>query len=237
MRHWEGKRASRPAVDARVDAPPSAFSRERVAAHAIRASQYAGRMTTPLARALSIFGHPMLVLPLAVLAVALAQGERQAALQAAIGFGLFAALVMAFSWWQVRRGRWAHVDASAQHERSSLNRFLLVALAVSALLVGASGTQPLLALGLALSAAMILVAMVMARWCKVSLHLAFAVFAALLLRELGTVWMLGALAFAAAVAWSRLALQRHTPLDLVAGAIIGALAGVAFWPIARHWTG
>jgi membrane-associated phospholipid phosphatase len=194
-------------------------------------------MTAPLARALSIFGHPTLVLPLAVLAVALAQGERQAALRAAVGFGLFAALVMAFSWWQVRRGRWGHVDASARHERSSLNRFLLVALLAAALLVGGAGTQPLLALGLALSAAMILVALLTARWCKVSLHLAFAVFAALLLRELGVAWMLGALAFAAAVAWSRLVLQRHTPRDLAAGAIIGALAGVAFWPIARHWTG
>ena len=31
--------------------------------------------------------------------------------------------------WQVRRGRWAHVDASARHERGHLNRFLFMALA------------------------------------------------------------------------------------------------------------
>ncbi|MEL1265270.1 phosphatase PAP2 family protein [Pseudoxanthomonas putridarboris] len=194
-------------------------------------------MTQPLARALSIFGHPMLVLPLAALTVALTQGERRTALAMAAGFAGFAMLVMAFSWWQVRRGRWSHVDASAKHERGTLNRFLLAALVAAALLVAWRGGQPLLALGLALSATMILAAMLTARWCKLSLHLAFAVFAALLLRELGTAWMLAALAFAAAVAWSRLALQRHAPRDLLAGAVAGGLAGFAFWPLAARMGG
>ena len=214
-----------------------AFRQRMVAIHATAGSQYAGRMSIPLARALSIFGHPMLVLPMAVLAIALAQGDARTALWSAAGFGAFAALVMGYSWWQVRRGRWAHVDASATHERSTLNRFLLIALASGAILVAWRGGQPLFALGLALSAAMILAAMLTARWCKLSLHLAFVVFAACLLRELGLVWMLVALLFAATVAWSRLALQRHTPRDLVAGAVAGALAGLAFWPLATRWTG
>ena len=193
-------------------------------------------MSHALARALSISGHPMLVLPLAVVVIALHQGDRGAAAGAALGFGLFAALVMGFSWWQVRRGRWAHVDASARHERGSLNRFLLVALVAGALLVAWRGTQPLFALGMAMSAAMILVAMATTRWCKLSLHMAFAVFAAWLLRELGIAWMLAALLFAAAIAWSRLALHRHTPRDLVAGALAGSLAGAAFWPLAARWS-
>ena len=193
-------------------------------------------MSLALARALSISGHPMLVLPLAVVVIALVQGDRGAAARAALGFGLFAALVMGFSWWQVRRGRWAHVDASARHERGSLNRFLLVALVAGALFVAWRGSQPLFALGMAMSAAMILVAMAATRWCKLSLHMAFAVFAAWLLRELGIAWMLAALLFAAAIAWSRLALHRHTPRDLVAGALAGSLAGAAFWPLAARWS-
>ena len=193
-------------------------------------------MSHALARALSISGHPMLVLPLAVVAIALVQGDGDAAAWAALGFGVFAALVMGFSWWQVRRGHWAHVDASARHERGSLNRFLLVALASGALFVAWRGTQPLFALGMAMSAAMILVAMLTSRWCKLSLHMAFAVFAAWLLRELGIAWMLAALLFAAAIAWSRLALHRHTPRDLVAGALAGSLAGAAFWPLAARWS-
>lgn len=213
------------------------FSKRTVAIHATAVPQYAGRMSLPLARALSIFGHPMLVLPVAVLAIALSQGDARTAAWSALGFGAFAAMVMGYSWWQVRRGRWGHVDASARHERNALNRFLLVALTAGAVLVAWRGGQPLFALGLALSAAMILVAMLTARWCKLSLHLAFVVFAACLLRELGTAWMFATLLFASAVAWSRLALHRHTRRDLVAGAVVGSLAGLAFWPLATRWTG
>lgn len=220
-----------------VDARTEAFRQRTVAIPETVVPQYAGPMSLPLARALSIFGHPMLVLPMAVLAIALAQGDVRTATGAAASFGAFALLVMGYSWWQVRRGRWTHVDASAKHERSALNRFLLVALTGGALVIAWRGGQPLFALGLGLSAAMILVAMLTARWCKLSLHLAFVVFAACLLRDVGTIWMLVALLFAAAIAWSRLALQRHTRRDLVAGAAVGALAGLAFWPLASHWTG
>jgi len=173
-------------------------------------------MPVTLARALSIFGHPMLVLPMAVLAIALAQGDARAAAWSAAGFGAFAMLVMGYAGWQVRRGHWTHVDASAKHERSALNRFLLVSLAAGAVLVAWRGGQPLLALGLALSAAMILVAVLTARWCKLSLHLAFAVFAACLLRELGTAWMLAALLFGFLFqGGSELAIETSIPRDMI----------------------
>lgn len=218
-----------------VDALKDAFSRRTVATHATEAPQYAAGMTQALARALSIFGHPMLVLPLAVVVIAAGRGDRAAAVWSALGFGVFAAIVMGYSGWQVRRGRWHHVDASAHHERDHLNRVLLAALVVGAVLVAWRGTQPVFALGMALSAAVILVAILTARWCKLSLHLAFAVFAAWLLRELGTPWMLAALLFAVAIAWSRLALHRHAPRDLIAGALAGSAAGAAFWPLAHRW--
>lgn len=233
MRHCHGKRIRNAAVDARTDA----FRQRTVAIHATAVPQYAGRMPLALARAISIFGHPMLALPMAVLAIALVRGDTRTAAGSALGFAAFAVLVMGYSRWQVSRGRWTHVDASATHERCTLNRFLLIALTAGTLLIFWRGGQPLFALGLALSATMILVAMLTTRWCKLSLHLAFVVFAACLLRELGTAWMLVALLFAAAVAWSRLALKRHTRRDLVAGAMTGALAGLAFWPLASRWSG
>lgn len=194
----------------------------------MRPAQYAARMNQAFARVVSIFGHPMLVLPLAALAVAVARGQGRSAIWMALGFALFAALVMAYSWWQVRRGRWAHVDASKQGERRSLNRFLLVALVVSAVLAMRYGHNRELGLGLGLSAAMIAVAMLTARWCKLSLHMAFVVFAATLLWSVAWWAGLAGFACAAAVAWSRLRLQRHVPRDLLAGAATGLLAGTTF---------
>ena len=185
-------------------------------------------MNRSVARAVSLFGHPMLVLPLVVLVLTLARGDHRQALWTGLGFAAFAALVMAYSWWQVRRGRWAHVDASHVSERSSLNRFLLIALTVSAALAFWLDASRELALGLALSALMVLVAMRTARWWKLSLHMAFVVYAALLLMQVA--WWAGALGllFAGAVAWSRLQLRRHVPRDLIAGACTGAMAGIVY---------
>ena len=185
-------------------------------------------MNQTFARAVSIFGHPMLVLPLAALAVAISRGQGRMAAWMALGFALLAALVMSYSWWQVRRGRWAHVDASNKGERRSLNRFLVALLVVAAVLALRYGHDRELGLGLGLSAAMIVVAMLTARWCKLSLHMAFVVFASSLLWSVAWWAGLAGFACAAAVAWSRLQLQRHVPRDLLAGAATGLLAGTAF---------
>ena len=185
-------------------------------------------MNQALARAVSILGHPMLVLPVAALAVALARGQGREAVWMVLGFALFAALVMSYSRWQVRRGRWTHVDASNKDERGSLNRFLVVALIVSAVLALRYGHNRELGLGLGLSAAMVALAMLTARWWKLSLHLAFVVFASTLLWSVAPWAGLLGFACAAAVAWSRLRLQRHVPRDLVAGAATGLLAGLGF---------
>jgi membrane-associated phospholipid phosphatase len=186
-------------------------------------------MNHALARAVSISGHPMVALPLAALAVTAVRGQYRIALWMALGFTAFAAVVMAYASWQVRRGRWSHVDASDKSERRSLNRFLLVALLASTACAAWFGFPAQLMLGLALSAAMVATAMLTSRWCKLSLHMAFVMFAVFLLLLDAPWWAgLAGLCFAGAVAWSRLVLQRHVPRDLIAGIAIGALAGTAF---------
>lgn len=67
---------------------------------------------------------------------------------------------------------------------------------------------------------------------KLSLHVAFAVFAA------GLAWpdlaaMAALTATALAVGWSRLALRRHTAVDVALGALAGTSAGLAFHVLIR----
>src|SRR3546814_4070034 len=81
--------------------------------------------------------------------------------------------VMGYSRWQVRRQRCRHVDSSGRGERRSLNRFLLLLFAVATLATWAWASREF-ALGLALSALLVAAAMLSARWCKLSLHVAFA---------------------------------------------------------------
>jgi hypothetical protein len=187
-------------------------------------------MPDRLARAISILGHPLLVLPVALaLPAALRDGDSGTPRSMLVGFALFAAVLLGWSWWQVRRGRWTHVDASQPSERHALNRTLLVAIAIGALVAWLRSPTPDFALALALSTCIVAVAMLTVHGCKLSLHAAFAVYAAGLLWPLGLVAVGVGCAFAGLVAWSRLRLSRHRPRDLVAGAAAGGLAAGGYW--------
>ncbi|TDM05687.1 MAG: hypothetical protein C4K60_13230 [Ideonella sp. MAG2] len=175
-----------------------------------------------IARALSIRGHPGVVMPAALMVMSRhVESAANAALFVALGVS---ALVVLYSLWQVRRGTWAHVDASQQPERLQLNRFIAVVLLASAALAWMKHA-PALALGLAASGGLVLVALALQRWCKLSLHVGFACFAAGLMWPDKLAFSLGLL-LACGVAWSRLVLQRHVPRDLWVGGMVGSAAAM-----------
>lgn len=168
------------------------------------------------ARAVSLLGHPAIVAPACAAWAAHASGLRGAALALAAGLPAALALaVLAYAARQVRRGRWAHPDASGEAERRVLNRRLLVALAAAALLAAAvSGAPTALALALAGAAGIILTAIACERRAKLSHHLAFCLYPALLLAPAAPIAAAALGLLGAALAWSRLALRRHAPRDL-----------------------
>jgi len=133
-------------------------------------------------------------------------------------------IVLGFSWWQVRSGRWSHVDASVRKERNSLNVFLGALCLLSAVLLWLLTRRPYMSVALALSGALVVVALTIARWVKVSLHAAFAAFATALLWPNKVAVVVGVLV-TAAVVWSRLVLGRHVAADVTAGLLLGAAAG------------
>src|ERR1041385_3946761 len=130
-------------------------------------------MRLAVARAVSIAGHPVVILPAAVLIVASTQGASLRQLWLIGGaFAMIGAVVIGFSWFQVRSGRWSHVDASARTERNSLNIFLVaISASVAALLWYVTRTRPM-AVGFALASALVLTALLLTRWVKMSLHVA-----------------------------------------------------------------
>ena len=100
------------------------------------------------ARALSIIGHPALLMPIAIAAAAAAAEAPPQLLRVAFGSAVaVAAVVGLFSLWQVRAGRWLHVDASRPSERRQLTRLLAVLLGAIALALWASGQASAVAAG------------------------------------------------------------------------------------------
>ena len=177
-----------------------------------------------VARAVSIVGHPVVVVLVAALIAASTQGASLQQLKLIGGaLGTLGLIVLGFSWLQVRAGRWSHVDASVRHERNSLNVFLAVLCLLSAVLLWFTHRLSM-SIALALSGAMVLAALLLAKWVKVSLHVAFAAFATALLWPI-TLAVVGGALVTAAVTWSRLVLRRHGAADVMAGLLLGVAAG------------
>ena len=181
-----------------------------------------------LARVVSIVGHPIVLVLVAALIVASTRGATLQQLQL-VGGALVAlgVIVLGFSWLQVRAGRWSHVDASVRSERSALNVFLVVLCSLSAMLLWFLTRRQSMSVALALSGALVLVALLLARWVKVPLHAAFAAFATTLLWPI-TLAVAGGVLVTAAVVWSRLVLQRHVAADVMTGVLLGVAAGCGY---------
>jgi len=182
---------------------------------------------TAAARGLSVLGHPGLLMPLALALAGHGTDTPRRWLWVALATALAVAVIVGvYSLWQVQRGRWEHVDASQPHERRQLNRLLLLLLCAAAALLWALGQPPALAAGPLLAALVVLLAHLLRRWLKVSLHAAFAVLAvALVWPALPATPALALLA--CGVAWSRRVLGRHTRTEVLLGLLLGAACGAA----------
>jgi hypothetical protein len=186
---------------------------------------------TDVARVVSIAGHPVVVLPGAILVGVSGAAPAHVTRQAVFSAALVGAAVMVYSAVQVRRGRWSHVDASVREERSQLNVFLAVVLVLVSGALWLTGAPWGLVAGVAAPALLVVVAHATRRWLKLSLHVAFATFStAFLWPRPGAMLIL--LALAAAIAWSRLVLSRHTGLEVTAGGAAGLAVGALFLVVA-----
>jgi len=183
---------------------------------------------TAIARAISIAGHPVVFMSVAALIAASTHGAPLVQMWLlGMALAVLAIAVVGYTFIQVRAGRWAHVDASARSERPRLNFFLATLFLVSATLSWFLMRDRHMPIALLLSALLIVVALLLARWVKVSLHAAFAVFATAILWPVLLAVLAGAV-MTGAVVWSRLALGRHVPADVIAGLVLGLGAGVTY---------
>lgn len=171
-----------------------------------------------LAQWVSIVAHPFVM----VSVMAMGASVRAALLVA--GFTtLPLAIVMLV---QVRSGRWDNADASHREERPLLFAVAGFGLLVLAMyLVLAQPASPLLR-GLLPPVALLGGAALVNRWVKASLHVGFAVMAATTLILRGHVGGWALVPVVPALGWSRLALGRHSPAEVVAGGLLGLSASL-----------
>lgn len=180
-------------------------------------------MDSSVARVVSIAGHPAVLMPMAVVIASLAH-MRSAALAVSL---ICACAVLGYSLHKARRGDWIHIDASVPTERAQLNSRVAIGLLAAAGALSFTGLHFGFPLVVGLSGLIVTVGHVSRGVGKLSLHAAFAVFAAFLVWPNLTATAALALT-AAGVAWSRIALRRHVLVDIVLGTLTGAAAGLLF---------
>jgi membrane-associated phospholipid phosphatase len=183
-----------------------------------------------IARFTSIAGHPFVFIPAAIVF----SGASRPSAAPAGSAGVVAAIVAlgmlvigAYVGHGLHTGRWSNIDVSVREQRGGLYRVALgataaaaVAFAVEGLPVGVRGS--LIAFGLVLVSALVNLRL------KISLHVAFAAYAVGIAAGRRLDVLLVASLLAVAIAWSRLVLRRHTPAEVLAGAVAGSIAGAAF---------
>ena len=177
-----------------------------------------------IARWISIVAHPfsLMLLVLGVGAVKL-HGNAGGMRVLLLAIAIVVVPLWIFMWRKWRSGQWSTVDASVARERPPFYAFALLLVGLLTLLIGlTNGWTPLLR-GCAAVAAMLVVAATLNRWIKLSNHMAFAVFAAVVLSRLD--WRLGLflLLVLPLLAWSRRTLSRHTWREVLVGSVLGAI--------------
>jgi membrane-associated phospholipid phosphatase len=181
-----------------------------------------------IARWISVLFHPFVMVGVMVGAAAAARQSAGDAMRSVATVALFTIVPLAVLMWrQVRRGRWQNADASNRADRPIL--YIVGGLALVALLAYLLLLRPqsFMVRGVVVTVGMMAVCAVATRWIKVSLHMAFATLAAT-----GLAFMRSPAGYALLLAlpvlmWSRLTLERHSPVEVALGTIIGAAAGAA----------
>jgi hypothetical protein len=181
-----------------------------------------------LARWVSIVGHPFAMAMVMVLGAALHFGSPREAFRTLLLVALVSLLPVAVLMArQVRRGFWTNVDASDRAERPLL--FVVASAALVVLLGTVLVLRPgsFLVRGALGVLTMLAACAVGTRWVKVSLHMAFGALATTTLLFLGSPAGWALLAALPALAWSRLALERHRPVEVAIGSLVGVAFGCA----------
>jgi hypothetical protein len=177
--------------------------------------------STALARAISVAGHPFLLIPLMV-----AIATRNWIPTAVVGaVTILPMLVITLR--NVRRGVWSDHDVSRREQRGGLYRVALPLIAVSALILWQMDASPRMMRGFAAAAVMLVLGLIGNRFLKISMHMMAAAFFAVTTIRIYPISAFAIVPFVAAIAWSRRKLERHTWLEIFVGLAIGAAAAFA----------
>jgi hypothetical protein len=184
--------------------------------HGLSSSTFAAS----LARYASIAGNPLFLIPPTVLATT--RSWRLALIVALTTTIPLVAIILR----NVRRGTWSDFDVSRRDQRLGLYLAGLPLLLAAGVILYAIDASPRMMRSVAAAFLLFAVGVIGHRFLKISMHMMFTTFCAVLI-----VWQHPWTAYAAVpgvalLAWSRHFLERHTWPEIAIGTLAGTMAGV-----------
>ena len=130
--------------------------------------------------------------------------------------------------WGVRKGTYTNLDVSDQTQRQRWFVLTTLLLLIVTAIVWLTNQSWTLRLAMACALALLVIAQLVNKQIKASMHLAFHTFLGFIILSLNSVVGTCFLVFALPLAWSRVHLGRHTGKEVVVGTALGALLGMVF---------
>jgi membrane-associated phospholipid phosphatase len=148
--------------------------------------------------------------------------------------GLFAAIFPAmFVRYGIRRWQWSSRHVGRRNERLAALAFVIASDGAGAVvLIAAHAPHAMTGYLAGMLATSIVITAITTAW-KISVHSAVASATVAMVALAYGPLIVGGYALVAVVAWSRVALREHTTAQVIAGVILGAVAGCATYAAAR----
>jgi hypothetical protein len=133
-------------------------------------------------------------------------------------------------WLGLRSGHWQNADISKREERKRFFPIAIPILGLGTVIAWLADAPSYVLRGQIITLLLLLVVAVTNRRSKISLHTLFATYCTVIIFEVNAISGVIACLMTILVFWSRLALSRHSVMEVLIGAALGAAGGmVAVW--------
>jgi hypothetical protein len=184
---------------------------------------------TKIAKFISIFGHPLLTIPVFVMITLFnfESVEKASWISALIIGGVFIPLI-ARMYRGEKRGEYTNFDVSDQTQRQSWYKFVVPLLVVVTAVVFVTKQGSILCFGVLFSTCLLITAQLINYFIKSSLHISLNTFLFFMIFRMNIYIAILFLLFILLIVWARLILKRHTAAELLTGILIGLFWGEMF---------
>jgi hypothetical protein len=181
-----------------------------------------------IAKAISLIGHPLLTIPLFVAAMMFAfEGFEKALLNSALIIGCIFLPLFLRMYIKSKNGTYTNFDVSDRIQRKTLFAFIIPLMIVVTVVSFKTNPGSNFSLSVLFGTILVIISQVINLFIKSSLHVSLNIYLSALVMTADYRIGIAVFLFSGLIAWSRVALGRHTWKEVAFGSCIGLIISVA----------